>query len=113
MSKTHALIKRLLAEANKADDTHADLMREAAEVLGAGWGIDLAGHAFDPADLLRRAVRNIAPGRCGKNGIFWAKVRDTFAVGSTVACALCRWAGLDPYTGKEFVACKLESEGVS
>lgn len=58
--------------------------------------IDLAGHHYDPQDLLRRAVRNL---KAKRRGIFWATVCDTFATGSTVARALSEWAGRDPETG--------------
>ncbi len=75
--------------------------------------IDLAGHQYEATNLLRRALRNITPGRAGAAGVYWKKVRDAFDVGRTVACALCDWAGLDPDTGKDLPASEpaLQKEG--
>jgi hypothetical protein len=50
---------------------------------------------YPDADLVRRAVRNA--GRLTASGVRWAAVMETFAVGSSVARALCRQSGLDPY----------------
>ena len=55
----------------------------------------LAGHQFNERDLLERVMRNITgPNRTGEYR--WILVRNTFAVGSTVAHALCQEFNLDP-----------------
>ena len=57
--------------------------------------LNLAGHPYSSRDLVRRAVLNLASS--SQLGIpRWALVRDTFAVGSTVAIALCQEFDLDP-----------------
>jgi hypothetical protein len=49
---------------------------------------------YEDGKLVERAVRNA---HCGRSrGVRWAHVVDAFAVGSTVAAALCRRFGLDP-----------------
>lgn len=47
-------------------------------------------------DLVQRAVRNATHRQRPANHPRWVYVRDTFAVGSTVAKDLCRRFGLDP-----------------
>ena len=56
----------------------------------------LAGHTFDERDLIGRVMRNLRPRRGERNVLRWALVRDVFAVGRTVACALCDEFGLNP-----------------
>lgn len=57
----------------------------------------LAGHLFDERDLIERVMRNLeGPIDNTLGRPRWAVVHDTFAVGSTVANALCREFGLDP-----------------
>lgn len=56
----------------------------------------LAGHTFDERDLIGRVMRNMRPRRGERNVMRWVLVRDTFAVGSTVAHELCREFNLDP-----------------
>ena len=58
--------------------------------------MNLAGHTFDERDLVGRVVRNLRPRRGERNVMRWVLVRDTFAVGSTVAHELCREFNLDP-----------------
>lgn len=61
----------------------------------AGAAIDLAGHKFKGRDLIERVMRNMAgSNRYGRER--WAIVKETFAVGSTVAHAMCHEFGLDP-----------------
>jgi hypothetical protein len=59
-------------------------------------------------DLVKRAVRNAHPHRCGE-AARWVAVMDTFALGSTFAYQLCRMHGLDPeemVRGARCVACE-------
>ena len=56
----------------------------------------LAGHTFDERDLINRVMRNLRPRRGERSVMRWVLVQDTFAVGSTVARALCREFNLDP-----------------
>ena len=65
--------------------------------------IDLAGNLFKLDDLIRRAVRNARPRGIGGSEVRWSAVGDAFAVGSTVAVALCRHYGVDPH---EQLACR-------
>lgn len=46
-------------------------------------------------DLVKRAMRNATPKRCGAVPR-WVAVMDTFALGSTFSVQLCRLHGLDP-----------------
>lgn len=67
----------------------------AANAYQAGTTIDLAGHKFEGRNLIERVMRNMTgSNRYGRER--WAIVKDTFAVGSTVAHALCHEFGLDP-----------------
>lgn len=57
--------------------------------------IELAGHKFDERDLINRVMRNMkGDNRYGRER--WVMVMNTFAVGSTVAHAMCHEFGLDP-----------------
>ena len=57
--------------------------------------MNLAGHEFSDIELLRRAVRNARPtSRVPVQR--WVLIRDIFAVGSTVARAMCIECGKDP-----------------
>lgn len=57
--------------------------------------MNLAGHNFEDRDLIRRVMRNMRPkSRYGEQR--WVLVVNLFAVGSTVAYALCQEFGLDP-----------------
>ena len=56
----------------------------------------LAGHTFDERDLIGRVMRNLRPRRGERNVMRWVLVRDVFAVGSTVARALCAEFDMDP-----------------
>jgi len=59
--------------------------------------INLAGHLFDERDLIGRVMRHATPAKGKHSGEpRWAWVSCTFAVGSTVARALCREHGMDP-----------------
>jgi len=56
----------------------------------------LSEHSRD--SLLRRAARSARSSRYRKGQAHprWVAVMDTFALGSTYAHELCRWADLDP-----------------
>lgn len=55
----------------------------------------IAGHEFTDHDLLRRAVRNSRPtSRVPVQR--WVLVKHIFAVGSTVARAMCVECGVNP-----------------
>lgn len=59
--------------------------------------ITLAGIKFDERDLIRRVLMNLP--RAKRKHLQqerWVVVHNRFAVGSTVAYALCREFGLDP-----------------
>lgn len=57
--------------------------------------LNLAGHEFTADNLMRRAVRNARPhSRVPVQR--WVLVKDIFAVGSTVARAMCVACDLDP-----------------
>jgi hypothetical protein len=49
---------------------------------------------IDDAELLKRAMRNLA-GQRGRNPL-WTVVMDHFALGSTYSQQLCERFGLDP-----------------
>lgn len=73
--------------------------------------IILAGEDFDLEGLVRRAVRNARPRAIGDSEPRWASVGDAFALGSTMATALCRHFELDPHeslTGPECHTCAEE-----
>lgn len=53
-----------------------------------------------PAEQYVARAMHCIPLRGGTKA-FWWHVGRTFAVGATHAKALCRWANLDPETGKE------------
>lgn len=57
--------------------------------------MNLAGHEFAERDLLRRVMRNMT-GTSRQGTPRWVLVKETFAVGSTVANALCAEFELDP-----------------
>lgn len=52
---------------------------------------------MDDTALLANAVRCARANRGGKGALRFSAVMDTFAVGSTVAKALCERFGFDPY----------------
>jgi hypothetical protein len=54
------------------------------------------GRSYTTAELLRRAICRT---RVRRGRSLWPSVMSLFAVGSTVAHYLCRWAGRDPDTG--------------
>jgi hypothetical protein len=58
--------------------------------------IILAGHVFEQRDLIERALRNLRRSRGSRSKERWVAVMETFAVGSTVAHALCHEFNLDP-----------------
>lgn len=62
--------------------------------------IAIDGHSIEPADVLRRIIRNLKPKR-GRP--LWSAVHEATAHGSTVSMGLCRWAGVDPDTGDRIV----------
>lgn len=58
--------------------------------------MNLAGINFDKRDLIGRVMRTMRPRRGERNVQRWVLVLDTFAVGRTVAHALCAEFNLDP-----------------
>lgn len=58
--------------------------------------IELAGHVYPFERLVASAMRNL---KARKGELFWSTVMKTFGVGSTVAWALCEWAGRNAETG--------------
>ena len=72
---------------------------EEVEKLRAAAAIEFEPGRSKPLDqLVRNVVRGI---KVRRKGMLWPRVVEAFAVGSTVACAICRWAGRDPDTGAE------------
>lgn len=59
---------------------------------GAFW----EGHWPDDDKLLKQVIRNVFPSSNRGKRPMWAYVMDRFAVGSSVAIALCRRYGFDP-----------------
>lgn len=57
--------------------------------------MNIAGHEFSAEDLLCRAVRNARP-QSRVPVQRWVLIKDVFAVGSTVARAMCVLADRDP-----------------
>ena len=58
----------------------------------------LAGKQFQERDLIERVMRNAQKVKTKGCGIHrWVWVCNHFCVGGTVAQALCREFGLDPY----------------
>lgn len=59
--------------------------------------MNLAGIEFSETELIKRVMTNMHRAPKGHQQMpRWALVRDTFGVGSTVACALCHQHGLNP-----------------
>lgn len=71
--------------------------------------ITIDRHQLNPADVLRRFIRNARPRR-GK--LKWVAVHEATAHGSTVSMGLCQWAGVDPDTGSALAARSAEQKGV-
>lgn len=71
------------------------------EALRAETIVVIDGHQIRLAEVLRRIIRGIEVKR---GRMLWAAVHELTAHGSTVSAGLCRWAGLDPYTGTELAA---------
>ena len=62
---------------------------------------------YSDADMVKRAVTNARPHRCGDSPR-WVAVMDAFALGSSFAHELCRLHGLNPVevvTGPRCIAC--------
>lgn len=58
--------------------------------------IILTGHKFECRDIVKRVVMNLKCARGERNMQRWVLVMHTFAVGSTVAYAMCQEFNLDP-----------------
>ena len=80
----------------------------AAKPMAATINGDRSVSEISTADLVKRAVMNARPHRCGE-APRWVAVMDAFALGSTHAYELCRLHGLDPEetrSGARCVACE-------
>lgn len=59
--------------------------------------LNLGDMRFETIDLVKRVMDNMKRPPKGHNQVMrWALVRDTFGVGSTAACAMCHYFGLNP-----------------
>lgn len=67
--------------------------------------------SISDADLLRRAVTNVARNRPRSKEFAWSAVSDVFALESTFSMQLCRRFGIDPDSGEDLPSKQRSVEG--